>query len=100
MTTDTGAPTSNDTDTTDVPAGAAEWFERIHVAQLHDNPNDVRDGDRDQATLVEMAASVRSAGVLQALTVIPVPDGSVDATTATGRSTGRPTSWGSACRSS
>ena len=74
MTTDTGAPTSNDTDTTDVPAGAAEWFERIHVAQLHDNPNDVRDGDRDQATLVEMAASVRSTGVLQALTVIPVPD--------------------------
>ena len=100
MTTDTGAPTSNDTDTPDAPADGAEWFERIHVAQLHDNPNDVRDGDRDQATLVEMAASVRTTGVLQALTVIPVPDAPSTPPPAAGSSTGRPTSWGSASRSS
>ncbi len=48
-TTDTGAPISNDTaDVPAVPADAAEWFERIHVAQLHDNPTDQTNDARYQ----------------------------------------------------
>lgn len=39
---------------------------------MHDNPADVRGGDRDPATLSELAASIRAAGILPALTVIPV----------------------------
>ena len=81
MTTDTTTtPDTNDAAPDSVssdpgaPAATGEWFVRAHVEQLLDNPVDVRGGDRDQTTLVEMAASIRDAGVLQALTVVPVPD--------------------------
>lgn len=75
MTTDTEI-----TDTTGTESGATEdrdsaagWFVRARVDQLLDNPADARGGDRDQAALVELAASIRSVGLLQALTVVPDP---------------------------
>ena len=73
MTTDTSSSdtSSRDTGATDGRGPAAGWFVQAHVDQLLDNPADPRGGDRDQATLVEFANSMRSVGLLQALTVVP-----------------------------
>lgn len=69
MTTDT----STDSTRTDTDTQGTGWFLRASVEQLVDNPADVRGGDRDERALVELAASIRSVGVLQALTVVPDP---------------------------
>lgn len=69
MTTDT----STDSTRTDTDSQGTGWFLRASVEQLVDNPADVRGGDRDERALVELAASIRSVGVLQALTVVPDP---------------------------
>lgn len=56
------------------PEGSGVRFVLAHVGTLHDNPADVRGGDRDPDRLVEFASSIRAAGILQALTVVPVPE--------------------------
>jgi len=60
------------TSTGTAPEGSGVRFVLAHVDTLHDNPADVRGGDRDPDRLAELAASIRAAGMLQALTVIPV----------------------------
>lgn len=76
MNTDTET-TDSETTGTDITGedrgSVAGWFVRADVDQLLDNPADARGGDRDQAPLVELAASIRSVGLLQALTVVPDP---------------------------
>lgn len=70
MTTDTTTSSSD----TGAAGPAPGSFVLAHVEQLLDNPADARAGERDQASLLELASSIRTVGLLQALTVVPDPD--------------------------